>query len=156
MALISFKASSIKAISHVECTSIPRVMVIAGPNGSGKSTLLYEISQKRGVTTDIETKILYQPPHRAIRRTTIRRSWLGGIRKSIFDLFSGTDVSGYEGLSFSNSTRTPDNVDEAGSTIKHTLGKIENKRQAILAELVDRSKKNNQSVDTVSLPEIYL
>lgn len=155
MALISFKVLPIKAISHAECTSVPRVMVIAGPNGSGKSTLLYEIYQKRGVTTDIETKILYQPPHRAIRRTTIRRSWLGGIRKSIFDLFSGTDVSGYEGLSFSNSTRTPDNVDEAGSTIKHTLGKIENRRQAILSEWVDKCKKNNQSVDTASIPDIY-
>lgn len=156
MALNSFGISPIKAISLAECTSVPRVMVIAGPNGSGKSTLLYEISQKRGVIADTGTKILYQPPHRAIRRTTIRRSWLGGIRKSILDLFSGTDVSGYEGLSFSNSARTPDNVDEAGSTIKHTLGKIENKRQAILAELVDRSKKNNQSVDTASIPDIYL
>src|SRR3989344_7634931 len=153
MALISFKASSIKAISHVECTSIPRVMVIAGPNGSGKSTLLYEISQKRGVTTDIETKILYQPPHRAIRRTTIRRSWLGGIRKSILDLFSGTDVSGYEGLSFSNSTRTPDNVDEAGSTIKHTLGKSENRRQTILSALVDQHTARKESLETKNIPE---
>lgn len=156
MAITKFKTEKIKAISLVECPKVPKIMIIAGPNGAGKSTLLYEISQKRGITADPETKILYQPPHRAIRRTTVRRSWLGGIRKSILDLFSGNDVSGYEGLSFPNSARTPDNVDEAGSTIKHTLGKIENKRQAMLAELVDRNKKNNQSVNTASIPDIYL
>lgn len=156
MAITKFKTEKIKAISLAECPKVPKIMIIAGPNGAGKSTLLYEISQKRGITADPETKILYQPPHRAIRRTTVRRSWLGGIRKSILDLFSGTDVSGYEGLSFPNSARTPDNVDEAGSTIKHTLGKIENKRQAMLAELVDRNKKNNQSVNTASIPDIYL
>lgn len=156
MALTSFKIAPTKAISLAECTSVPRVMIIAGPNGSGKSTLLYEVSQKRGVIADIETKIIYQPPHRAIRRTTIRRGWLGGATKSIMDLFSGTDVSGYEGLSFQNSARTPDNVDEAGSTIKHTLGKIENKRQAMIAELFDRNKKKNKPVDTASSPDIYL
>lgn len=156
MALISFKIAPTKAISLAECISIPRVMIIAGPNGSGKSTLLYEVYQKRGVISDTETKIIYQPPHRAIRRTTIRRGWLGGATKSMVDLFSGTDVSGYEGLSFQNSARTPDNVDEAGSTIKHTLGKIENKRQAIIAELFDRNKKEDKPVDTASSPDIYL
>lgn len=156
MALTSFKIAPTKAISLAECKEVPKVMIIAGPNGSGKSTLLYEVSQKRGVIADAETKIIYQPPHRAIRKTTIRRGWLGGATKSIMDLFSGTDVSGYEGLSFQNSARTPDNVDEAGSTIKHTLGKIENKRQAMIAELFDRNKKKNKPVDTASSPDIYL
>ena len=57
---------------------------------------------------------------------------------------------------FHSPARTPDNVDEAGSTIKHTLGKVENKRQTILAGLVDKNKKNHQPVNTDLLPDIYL
>ncbi len=73
----------------------------------------------------------------------------------LLDLLGGAEVSGYEGLSFQNPTRTPGNVDEAGSTIKHTLGKIENRRQAVLAELVDRRKEQKASLDVASLPDVY-
>ena len=101
MALKSFKIENIKALGLAECELVPRVMVIAGPNGVGKSTLLYEISQQRGTVSDPDTKLLYQPPHRAIRKTTVQRKWLmGGPPKSLSDLLSQNDVSGYEGLQF--------------------------------------------------------
>jgi ABC-type multidrug transport system ATPase subunit len=131
-------------------------MIIAGPNGAGKSTLLYEISKKRqGVEIEGVTKILYQPPHRAIRKTNIQRGWLGGGMKFLSDLLSLESVDGYQGLSLQNSARTPDNIDEAGSTIKHTLGKIENKRQSVLTEFIDLSKESNTQINTSKIPDIY-
>ena len=53
-------------------------MVIAGSNGVGNSTLLYKIAQQRGTVADSGTRFLYQPPHRAIRKTTLQRRWLLG------------------------------------------------------------------------------
>jgi ABC-type multidrug transport system ATPase subunit len=157
MAIKKFKIENVKALGLAECESLPKVMIIAGPNGAGKSTLLYEISQKRsGVEITGNTKILYQPPHRAIRKTTVHRSWLSGGLKFIADLLTQGNISGYEGLSFQNASRTPDNIDEAGSTIKHTLGKIENKRQSILTEYIDRSKEaNTTSINISDIPDIY-
>jgi len=73
----------------------------------------------------------------------------------MFDLLMQTSVGGYEGLSFQNPSRTPDNVDEAGSTIKHTLGEIENKRQSVLAELFDKAKSKNATIETDKTPDIY-
>ena len=155
MSLISFKVVDQKAIAHAEASVVPPVMVIAGPNGVGKSTLLYAIKNGSGQTTN-NTRILYQGPNRVLRRTNVQRRWLGGVMKSLLELLSsGGEISGYEGLNFQNSNRTPDNVDEAGSTIKHTLGKIENRRQAVLAEIVDRHKKNGAGLDLMSLPDIY-
>src|SRR5260221_8374339 len=122
MALTSFSIRGVKALGFAEANPVPKVMVIAGPNGIGKSTLLYEIHKRNGVVVSNDTRIVYQPPHRALRRTTVRRRWLGGAVRSILDLFTGNDVSGFEGLNFPNSSRTPENVDEAGSTFKHTLG----------------------------------
>jgi len=156
MAIKKFKVENVKALGLAECGSLPKIMIIAGANGSGKSTLLYEISQRRQVIEVEEaTKILYQPPHRAIRKTSVKRSWLSGGIKSMFDLLMQTSVSGYEGLSFQNGSRTPDNVDEAGSTIKHTLGEIENKRQAVLAELFDKAKSKKETIETEKTPDIY-
>lgn len=155
MALTSFRVSDIKALSLAECERVPKIMVIAGPNGVGKSTLLFEISQRRGAVVTDGTKMLYQPPHRAIRKTTVQRRWLGGQVKYLEDLLSQQSVSGYEGLSIQFPSRTPDNVDEAGSTIKYTLGKIENKRQSVIAELVDQSKTDGINVDTSLIPDIY-
>ena len=63
--------------------------------------------------------------------------WAGAARW-LRDILGGGDVSGFEGLNFGNTARTPSNVDEAGSTIKHILGKIENRRQALLAGTVDK------------------
>lgn len=156
MALKSFKIQNVKALGLVECELVPSVMIIAGSNGVGKSTLLYELAQRRGIQADENTKILYQPPHRALRKTTVQRRWLfGGVIKLFSDLLSQNDVSGYEGLQIQFPSRTPDNVDEAGSTIKYTLGKIENRRQTILAELVDKAKKSGTDVTTANIPDIY-
>ncbi len=156
MALVSFKVTNQKSVGLAEATSIPAVMVIAGPNGVGKSTLLYAIKNGAGTLSSPGTLVLYQGPHRVLRRTTVQRRWLGGGVKWLLDLLSGAgDVSGYEGLSFQNSSRTPDNVDEAGSTIKHTLGKVENRRQSILAKVVDRRKAENAQLDLTALPDIY-
>jgi ABC-type lipoprotein export system ATPase subunit len=155
MPLLSFKVGPLKSIHLAEVAEVPPVMIIAGPNGVGKSTLLYAIKSGSGITS-AGTKIFYQGPHRAIRRTQVQRRWLGGQVKWLMDLLTGGDVSGYEGLSFQNSSRTPENIDEAGSTIKHTLGKIENRRQSILAGVIDRSKAANAStLDIGTLPDIY-
>jgi ABC-type branched-subunit amino acid transport system ATPase component len=155
MSLQSFKIENQKAIVLVEATAVPRVMVIAGPNGIGKSTLLYAIKQGAGVITP-DTQLLYQGPHRVIRKTSIQRRWLGGPMRWISDLLLQNEVSGFEGLNFQNPARTPENVDEAGSTLKHTLGRLENRRQAILASLVDRaSKKPDAVIDTSTLPDVY-
>jgi ABC-type branched-subunit amino acid transport system ATPase component len=157
MSLKSFKTQPIKALGIAECENVPKVMVIAGPNGVGKSTLLDEIRLQKGTVADPGTKFLYQPPHRAIRKTTVQRRWLfGPAFKAFSDLLSGNEVSGYEGLPIHFPSRTPDNVDEAGSTIKYTLGKIENRRQNIYAELVDKAKKENKDVVTKDLPDIFL
>lgn len=155
MALKSFKVQPIKALGLVGCKNVPNVMVIAGPNGVGKSTLLDEIRLQKGTVADEGTKFLYQPPHRAIRKTTVQRRWLfSGALRAFSDLLSGNEVSGYKGLQIPFPSRTPDNVDEAGSTIKYTLGKIENRRQNTYAELVDKAKKENRDVVTKDLPDV--
>lgn len=154
MALLSFKVEQQKSVRLAEAASVPAVMVITGPNGVGKSTLLYGIKSGAGQTSG-PTRMLYQGPHRVLRRTQVQRRWLGGGPKWLQDLLGSGEVSGYEGLSFPNASRTPDNVDEAGSTIKHTLGKIENRRQAILAAVVDRKKAAAEPFDLGSLPDIY-
>lgn len=154
MALLKFSINDRKSIKLAEADTLPPVMVIAGPNGVGKSTLLYAIKEGIG-EKDKPTRILYQGPHRVLRRTNVRRSWLGGAFRGLFNLLESNDVSGYEGLSFPNSSRTPENVDEAGSTIKHTLGKIENRRQTKLSSVIDRLKKDHKSLDINSLPDIY-
>lgn len=156
MALKSFKVGPEKALGLAECEDVPRVMVIAGSNGVGKSTLLDEIRQKKGVIADDGTLFLYQPPHRALRKTTVQRRWLfGSVFKAFSELLSGNEVSGFEGLNIPFPARTPDNVDEAGSTIKYTLGKVENKRQSISANLIDDAKKEDKDVITKDLPDIY-
>lgn len=154
MSLTSFRVTAQKSIVLAEAKTVPKVMVIAGPNGVGKSTLLFAIKSGSGQNTP-NTRLFYQGPHRVLRRTNVRRSWLGGSMRWMLDLLSGSDVSGYEGLNFQNPARTPDNVDEAGSTIKHTLGKIENRRQSTLAGLVDARKTAGVVLDVRALPDIY-
>lgn len=155
MALQSFRVETRRSVRLAEATSVPRVMVIAGPNGVGKSTILYAIKDGSGVF-DPNTKVLYQGPHRVLRKTNVRRSWLTGAYRSLQDLLSGADVSGYEGLSFGDTSRSPENVDEAGSTIKHTLGKIENRHQSETTAVLRRLKAagtDTLSIDT--LPDVY-
>ncbi|MBP9843114.1 MAG: ATP-binding protein [Candidatus Pacebacteria bacterium] len=155
MALTSFRIENQRSLRLAEATSVPSVMVIAGPNGVGKSTLLYAIKSQQGTVMDGATRILYQAPHRVLRRTSIQRRWLGGVIPSFRDLLAGDSVPGHEGLNFQNPARTPENVDEAGSTLKHTLGKIENRRQTLLAKAVDRSRKLGEDMGTATLPDIY-
>lgn len=80
MSLKAFKITDQKALQYAECESVPPIMIICGPNGSGKTTLLDAI--KRGsrerLLEPTDTQILYQPPHRAIRRQSVQRRWLGG------------------------------------------------------------------------------
>ncbi|GAA4815255.1 hypothetical protein GCM10023232_08680 [Sphingosinicella ginsenosidimutans] len=156
MALQRFKIENQKSIRLAECAHVPRIMVIAGPNGVGKSTLLYAINQGRGERiSDPDTRFLYQGPHRVMRSTQVQRRWLGGPARWLRDILSSGDVSGFEGLNFFNPARTPSNVDEAGSTIKHILGKIENRRQAILAGTLDRLRESNGAIDAGSIPDVY-
>ena len=159
MAISSFNIIKVKAIVKAECSSVPKIMVIAGPNGVGKSTLLYELSQKRGVVfSNDNTRVLYQPPHRAIRRTQVQRRFLMNDTPISFmsDFLSRNEVSGLEGLQVFNPARTPDNVDEAGSTIKYTLGKIENGRKLIYSQIVEKAQKEGLSnIDISTLPDIY-
>lgn len=156
MALKSFRVQPIKALGLTECSIVPKVMIIAGPNGVGKSTLLDQIRLQNGTVSDGDTQFLYQPPHRAIRRTSVQRKWLfGNQTKSFTDLLTGNDVGGFEGLQIQFPARSPDNVDEAGSTIKYTLGKIENTRQNIYAQLVDSARKEKQVLPTEDIPDVY-
>lgn len=157
MSLTSFRIAQIKAVSLASCESVPRVMVIAGPNGVGKSTILYELSRKRGTVFDKETTVLYQPPHRAIRATTVQRRFtFGGTMRWFWDLLAHTEVSGFDGLSISQPARTPDNVDEAGSTIKYSLGRLENRYQTALAQRVQREKLAAAThLNLSEIPDIY-
>ncbi len=155
MSLLSFRVEEQRSVKLAEVTTVPSVMVIAGPNGVGKSTILYAIKNGSGIF-DQNTKVLYQGPHRVLRKTNVRRSWLGGAFRSMQELLSGSDVSGYEGLNFGDTSRSPGNVDEAGSTIKHTLGKIENRHQNAITSAVQRLKASgNQTLALNTLPDIY-
>lgn len=100
-------------------------------------------------------QILYQPPHRAIRRQQVKRRFLGGAIRRLSEIFAGGEVSGFEGLSIPFPQRGPDNVDEAGSTVKYTLGKIENRRQNVLAALVDAHRRDGRSLETKDLADVY-
>lgn len=155
MTLRSFRVQNQKALRFAECEQVPSVMIIAGPNGVGKSTLLYALHRKKGATYDDGTQVIYQPPHRAVRRQQVRRRFLGGAIRGFSEILAGTDVSGFEGLSIPFPARAPDNVDEAGSTIKYTLGKIENRRQNALARMVDDHRASARPLDAAGLPNIY-
>jgi len=116
-------------------------MIICGPNGSGKSTLLYAL-QTRTATMDLDagSTILYQPPHRVVRRQSVQRRYLsGGAIGAFGDFLTGTSVGAFEGLQIPYPARTPDNVDESGSTLKFVLGKLENRRQNSLATRLDNA-----------------
>lgn len=154
MALHSFRFENQRSLRLAEVTSVPKVMVIAGPNGVGKSTLLFAIRNGPRVE-DPNTRILYQGPHRVMRSSSIQRRWLGGAPRWLRDILGAGDVSGFEGLSLGNTARTPSNVDEAGSAIKHILGKIENRRQTLLAGTVDRFQAGGSPLTTGDLPDVY-
>lgn len=144
MSLQSFRVTGAKGLQLAECAAVPRLMIICGPNGGGKSTLLTALKQRNGVQFDKDTDILYQAPHRAIRRQTVQRRWLGGAVQTFSSLLSLDSIGGFEGLQISYPQRTQDNVDESGSTIKYILGKLENKRQSYIASRYDAAKAAGQ------------
>jgi len=119
MALTAFRVENDRALRLAECGQVPPVMVVAGPNGVGKSTLLYALHRRVGLTMDDGTQIIYQPPHRAIRRQQVQRRWLtGGALRTLGETFADQSVNGFEGLQIPFPSRAPDNVDEAGSVLK--------------------------------------
>jgi energy-coupling factor transporter ATP-binding protein EcfA2 len=157
MPITSFDIKTVKAVSRAACEHVPKIMVIAGPNGVGKSTLLYELAMKRGLTKTEGTLFLYQPPHRALRSTQVQRRYtFGGAMRWVRELLAGSEISGYQGLQIINPNRTPDNVDEAGSTIKYSLGRIENRRQAAYSQRIDKGQKaGDKHLDLSELPDVY-
>ncbi|MGA2454235.1 MAG: AAA family ATPase [Solirubrobacteraceae bacterium] len=156
MALTAFRVENDRALRLAECQGVPPVMVVAGPNGVGKSTLLYALHRRTGLTMDDGTQIIYQPPHRAIRRQQVQRRWLtGGALRTLGETFSDESVGGFEGLQIPFPSRAPDNVDEAGSVLKFTLGRLENRRQTALATLVDRQSALQEDVRTADLPDVF-
>lgn len=157
MSIQSFRIGPKKALRLAECTEVPPVMVIAGPNGVGKSTLLYDLYQRQGqVTVTDGSKLLYQGPHRAIRRTAINRRFILGAGSTYSEMLALPSLGGLEGLSVPYPNRTPDNVDEAGSTIKYSLGRMENRRQLAHSKMIDSAiEAGDASVSIVSLPDPY-
>src|SRR5947208_2068735 len=104
--LRTFRAENLRALRLVACDDVPPVMVIAGPNGVGKSTLLSAIHRKLiTLSFDVDTQILYQPPHRAIRRQRVQRRSLMGQLRSLFDTLAANDVQAFEGMSVSYPAR---------------------------------------------------
>ncbi len=155
MALRSFNIAQQKALVLAICEDVPPLMIVAGPNGVGKSSLLYALKRRDGAVYEPETQVLYQPPHRAIRRHQVRRRWLQASNRGYGELLAGDDVGGYEGINFQNPQRLPDNIDESGSTLKYTLGRTENKRESALAALVDAAQATGEPLTTASLPDVF-
>jgi energy-coupling factor transporter ATP-binding protein EcfA2 len=157
MAATSFRVEQDKALRLAECQTIPPLMVICGANGTGKSTLLWALKQKRGLVLDpVGTEVLYQGPHRAIRRQNVQRRWLGGPLTGYSDMLAGDSVVVPEGLSIPYPSRSPDNVDESGSAIKHALGRLENRRQSYIAARYDEAVDLGESALPVgAVPRIF-
>lgn len=158
MSLKSFKITNIKGLQLAECPSVPQLMIVCGPNGSGKSTLLDALKRNAGerVLEPADTEVMYQPPHRAIRRQAVQRRWLGGQPQRFGDLLRLDQVSGFEGLQVPYPLRSPDNVDETGSTIKYVLGKLENRRQSYIASRYDTARlAGKKTLKIESIDDIF-
>lgn len=155
MSLRSFVVTREKSLVRAECELVPPLMIVAGPNGVGKSSLLYALKRRVGSTFERETQILYQPPHRAIRRQQVRRRWLQTAFRGFSDLLAGDDVGGFEGLNIQFPQRIPDNVDESGSTLKYTFGRLESRRQGSLSALVDDVRERSGIIDTSAIADVY-
>jgi predicted ATPase len=153
--LHSFRVTDQKALHLAECDSVPPLMIVAGPNGVGKSSLLFALKRRIGAQLDDDTQILYEPPHRAIRRQQVRRRWLQASMRGYSELLAGDDVNGFEGLNIQFPQRDPDSVDESGSTLKYTFGRIETRRESALSRLVDEAQESGASIETKNLSDVY-
>lgn len=151
MSVTRFRVESIQSLELAECASVPPVMIIAGPNGVGKSTLLYAL--KRGIGVDNQTRTFYHGPHRVLRRTTVERRYIKG-GSTLLSNLEGDTVTPYDGLNLGNTSRNPNNVDEAASTIKYILANIESRRQQILTTTVDRLHREKKTMNDI-VPDIY-
>lgn len=157
MSVISFRVENQKALRLAECEAVPRLMIICGANGSGKSTLLWALKRRVGLVVDpADTQVLYQGPHRAIRKQTVQRRWVGGAPTSYADSLSLDNVAAPEGIQIPYPSRSPDNVDESGSTIKHTLARLENRRQSYIALKHDEAVRGGAtSLDLTQVKNIF-
>lgn len=158
MAAISFRVENEKAVRLAECLAIPNLMIICGANGSGKSTLLWALKRRIGMVfePDKPTEVLYQGPHRAIRRQTVRRAWLGGTDAPFLDALLAESFSAPEGLQVPYPSRAPDGIDESGSAIKHALGRLENRRQSVLTNRLDAARVAGEgTLDLKLIPNVY-
>jgi energy-coupling factor transporter ATP-binding protein EcfA2 len=157
MSALGFRVEKQKALQLAECAQVPRLMIICGANGSGKSTLLWSLKQRLGLVLDpTDTQVLYQPPHRAIRKQTVQRRWVGGALTSYSDSLSLDSVAAPEGIQIPYPSRSPDNVDESGSTIKHTLAKLENKRQSYITNKFDAASQSGAAtLDMAQVKNIF-
>lgn len=156
MSLASFRVENQKALRLAECLHVPSLMIICGANGSGKSTLLWALKQQQGVTLSGNTQSLYHGPHRAIRRSVIQRRHVGGAPTYYADSLAADSVAAPEGISIPYPSRSPDNIDESGTTIKHSLAKLENKRQTFITQLYDKAVKGGEAqLDIQNVKSIF-
>lgn len=71
MRVPSFNVQNQRSVRLARCEAVPPMMVVAGPNGAGKSTLLHGIRSSAGWQN-----IIYQGPHRAMRRQHVQERHL--------------------------------------------------------------------------------
>ncbi len=157
MAAVNFRVENQKALRLAECSAVPPLMIICGANGTGKSTLLWALKQRIGLGLEpVNTQVLYQGPHRAIRRQAVQRRWLGGAPLAYSDLLAQDSVNSLEGLQIPYPSRSPDNIDESGSAIKHTLARLENRRQSYVTAIYDEAVKSGaKQLDIASVKNIF-
>jgi predicted ATPase len=168
MPVEGFQISDVSVLKLVQCTSVPKVMIIAGPNGVGKSTLLEEITNSlRGkakvnaiVGTSNSPKPVYFPPHRTPSVVSLHKSLpiLGPRRKY-------RDALGLQNFSIgspyrsdlphyveSGIVRTRLNPDFSPHIeMKYRLTQFEQEFKDTLAELYRENRKVLQD----SMPNIY-
>src|SRR4026209_1553560 len=120
MRMPQFRVEHQRSVRLAECTSVPKLMVIAGPNGAGKSTLLNALRSQPG-----QGPILYVGPHRNARRQTVQWRHLLSGPISLEDLLARSDLPGYEGIQFVTGARDAWSFDDTGNYLKHGLSQIE-------------------------------